>query len=210
MNSNATPRSSRPYLIAAAVLLIALAAYLLYPVLAGGDKLPVVMDAPDFALTDPAGAPVTQADFDGQVRLVEFIFTSCPDICPATTANMVQMQEPLKEKGWFGDEVQFVAITFDPETDTPERLAEYADRMGMDLSGWTLIRDDEQKTKDYAANFNISIQRLDQGQYMHSVTSLLLIDGQHRVRKIYKMGEDMNNDQIMADLESVVTERSPS
>jgi len=205
--SHTRKTSMRRYVIAIVILCIAAAGYLMLQSLFRSDLLPVKMNSPAFALTDLQGETVTERDFDGKIRLTSFIFTRCPDICPATTANMVALQAELQEQGRFGNGVEFVSITFDPDNDTPEVLQQYADRMGIDQSGWTLLRGEEEKVKELASQYKFSIVRLDDGLFAHSVTSLLLIDGQQRVRRIYRMGEDMENDQILADIETLLKEQ---
>jgi protein SCO1/2 len=50
--------------------------------------------------------------FKGEVLVVGYIFTNCPDICPLTTNNMNLVYQKLKKEGLNG--VRFVAISFDP------------------------------------------------------------------------------------------------
>ncbi|WP_317890721.1 SCO family protein [Paenibacillus arenilitoris] len=139
--------------------------------------------------------------------MVSFIFTRCPDICPATTANMVLLQDSLRERGVFGKDVEFVSISFDPDNDTPEVLRQYADRMGVDQNGWTLLRGTEEEVGKLASGYNLSIAKLEDGLFAHSVTSLLLIDRQQRVRNIYRMGEDMDNEIILKEIDDLLKER---
>ncbi|MUG66792.1 redoxin domain-containing protein [Paenibacillus campinasensis] len=181
--------------------------YLLFGFYFRQAALPVKMNSPEFTLLDIHGQTVTENDYDGKVRLTSFIFTRCPDICPATTINMVALQNELQKQGTFGDEVEFVSITFDPDNDTPEVLKQYAERLGIDQSGWSLLRGEEEKVKELAAQYNLSIVRLDDGLFAHSITSLLLIDGQQRVRAIYRMGEDMENEQILKDIDTLLKEQ---
>ncbi|WP_339224140.1 SCO family protein [Paenibacillus sp. FSL W7-1332] len=198
--------SKRSYIILAIIIIIIAIGYWLFASFYK-PALPVKMNSPAFSLSDLHGETVTEAQFDGKIRLTSFIFTRCPDICPATTANMVALQSELQKQGQFGNEVEFVSITFDPENDTPEVLQQYAERMGIDQSGWTLLRGDENKVKDLASQYNLSIVRLDDGLFAHSITSLLLIDGKQRVRQIYRMGEDMENEQIITDIKTLLKEQ---
>ncbi|GIQ65951.1 hypothetical protein PACILC2_45190 [Paenibacillus cisolokensis] len=199
--------SKSPFLIPLLILFIVIIAYWLYDSYFRPNSLPVKMDSPAFSLSDLNGEPVTEARFDGKVRITSFIFTRCPDICPATTANMVVLQSELQKQGLFGKDVEFVSITFDPVNDTPEVLQQYAERMGIDQSGWTLLRGEQGEVKDLASKYNLSIIRLDDGLFAHSVTSLLLIDGKQRVRNIYKMGEEMENEKILADIKTLLDEQ---
>lgn len=159
--------------------------------------LPVIKQAPDFKLLDVNGKPFQFNESNGKVRLVEFLFTSCPDICPMTTYNMVQIQNELKQQQLWGKKVQFLSITFDPEQDTPEVFKAYGDRMGMDYSGWTLLTGTEKETADVAKSFGVMVQKLPDNTFVHSVTSLMLVDATGKIRKIFKMGDEMNNDEII-------------
>src|SRR6059058_4446666 len=90
----------------------------------GNEPLPELGPAPPFALTAQDGAPVTLADLRGKVVAVNFIYTACPDICPLLTQKLVEVQDALGDS--FGDKIQFVSVTLDPEHDTPEVLKDYA------------------------------------------------------------------------------------
>ena len=199
--------SKSPFLIPMLILFVIVVAYWIYDSSFRSSSLSVKMDSPAFALSDLNGETVTEARFDGKVRLTSFIFTRCPDICPATTANMVLLQSELQKQGLFGKDVEFVSITFDPVNDTPEVLQQYAERMGIDQSGWTLLRGGEEEVKGLASKYDFSIVRIEDGLFAHSVTSLLLIDGKQRVRDIYKMGEEMDNEQILSDIKRLLAEQ---
>ncbi|MEF3312117.1 SCO family protein [Paenibacillus sp. GYB004] len=205
---SADRRSSKnPLLVSLLILFLVVVAYWLYDTFFRSNSLQIKMNSPAFSLTDLNGETVTEARFDGKIRITSFIFTRCPDICPATTANMVALQSELQKQGLFGKEVEFVSITFDPVNDTPDVLQQYAERLGIDQRGWTLLRGEEGEVKTIASKYNISIVRLDDGLFAHSVTSLLLIDGKQRVRNIYKMGEEMDNEKMMSDIKTLLEEQ---
>ncbi|WP_182301106.1 SCO family protein [Cohnella cholangitidis] len=192
------------------VFVLGLAVYFVYRSLSSESALPIVKAAPDFVLQNIDNTLMTASVNKGKVVLMEFMFTSCPDICPLTTYKMVQLQEQLKQKNMFGNQVRFVAVTFDPERDTPEVLRDYAQRMNMDSSGWYILRGEEEQTKKIAAEYGIMVQNLGDGQFVHTVTSLNLIDSEQRIRKVYAMGEEMNSEEIMKDIESLLAEQSKS
>jgi protein SCO1/2 len=78
--------------------------------------------ARDFSLPDQDGKPRSLKDFAGQVVVVFFGFTQCPDVCPTTLTELAQVKKML---GADGAKVQGVFITVDPERDTPEVLKAY-------------------------------------------------------------------------------------
>ena len=78
--------------------------------------------ARDFALTDHNGQPRTLKDFAGKAVVVFFGYTQCPDVCPTTMLELVEVKKLL---GRDGERLQGLFITVDPERDTPEVLKSY-------------------------------------------------------------------------------------
>jgi protein SCO1/2 len=78
--------------------------------------------AKGFTLPDTQGQTRTLADFKGKVVMVFFGYTQCPDFCPTTLSEMVQVKHDL---GAQGEKMQAVFITLDPERDKPELLTTY-------------------------------------------------------------------------------------
>lgn len=66
-------------------------------------------------------------DYKGDISVISFIFTNCPDVCPVITANMTNIQKELQDTSG----VNFIEITFDPERDTPSVLREYKELYGL-------------------------------------------------------------------------------
>jgi len=73
-------------------------------------------------LTDHTGRPRTLADFRGKLVVLFFGYTQCPDVCPTTLTELVEVKRLL---GKDGDRLQALFITVDPERDTPELLKAY-------------------------------------------------------------------------------------
>jgi protein SCO1 len=71
-----------------------------------------------------------------RIAVVSFIYTSCSEICPVATARLSQLQEKLGDH--MGRDVFFYSITVDPETDTPERMQDYAKTFGAG-PGWLFL-----------------------------------------------------------------------
>jgi protein SCO1 len=165
-------------------------------------QIPVIKKVNDFTLDNINGSTFTLSETNGKVRLVEFIFTHCPDICPATTFNMAKMQEQLKAKGLFGDKVAFVTITFDPERDTPEVLQAYADKFGADQSGWYFLRGDQAAVEKVTKDFGIAVLKQPDGAFAHTAR-MFLVDKDGNMRRAYGMASDMDMDQMLKDMEQL-------
>jgi protein SCO1 len=89
--------------------------------------------APAFSLQDHAGRTVTLDGLRGKAVVLTFMYTRCPDFCPATAAKLRQTLELLgKDAG----QVAAIAVSVDPEHDTVEAAREFSARMRMPESGW--------------------------------------------------------------------------
>jgi cytochrome oxidase Cu insertion factor (SCO1/SenC/PrrC family)/mono/diheme cytochrome c family protein len=71
-----------------------------------------------------------------RIVVVNFFYTSCTDLCSLSTARLAQVYDWLGER--MGRDVFFVSITLDPENDTPEKLATFAEGFNID-KGWTFL-----------------------------------------------------------------------
>lgn len=96
----------------------------------GGDYFPNV------TLTSHEGKQVRFFDdlIKGKVVMVNFIFTSCPDVCPLETARLREVQKLLGDR--VGKDVFMYSISIDPLTDTPAVLKAYAEKFQVG-PGWT-------------------------------------------------------------------------
>ncbi|WP_049925570.1 SCO family protein [Halopiger goleimassiliensis] len=104
-------------------------------------------EVPSFSVTDPfAEETITDEQFRGErAMMITFIFTSCPDgVCPALLQMLRAGQQDAQAEG-YADDVAFIAITFDPEYDTRERLQEEADAVGIDphADNWHFLRPED-------------------------------------------------------------------
>ncbi len=78
--------------------------------------------AKDFALSDQNGQVRSIKDFAGKVVVVFFGYTQCPDVCPTTLQELLEVKRLL---GAEGEKLQAVFVTVDPERDTPDMLRAY-------------------------------------------------------------------------------------
>lgn len=98
-------------------------------------ELPKLGELPAFSLTDSSAKTVTDGDLRGHVVVADFFFTSCQDVCPILTAHMAEVQAHYAGD----DRVRLVSLSVDPVTDTPEKLAAYAQRFGADTTRWWFL-----------------------------------------------------------------------
>jgi protein SCO1/2 len=107
--------------------------------------------ARDFALTDHSGQARSVKDFAGKVVVMFFGYTQCPDVCPTTMAELVEVKKLL---GKDGDRVQGVFVTIDPQRDTPEVLKAYMGNFDPTfLALYTTPENLEKTAKDFKAYY---------------------------------------------------------
>lgn len=76
---------------------------------------------PDFTLTSTDGRPFRfRAETDGQVTLLFFGYTACPDVCPVHMANIAEALDRISPGE--RERVRVVFVSTDPDRDTPERI----------------------------------------------------------------------------------------
>jgi protein SCO1/2 len=102
---------------------------------AGIVLLPQSRTLPALSLTNQDGQAVALDQLKGQWNLLFFGYTFCPDICPATLAQLRQLQGQLPPETL--SKLRVVLVTVDPNRDTPEQLKKYLNYFDAGFIGWT-------------------------------------------------------------------------
>jgi protein SCO1/2 len=98
--------------------------------------------APDFTLVDGlTGKPVTLSALRGKVVALTFLYTQCPDVCPLTAQRFREAQRAL---GGRGGEVVFMAVSVDPQGDTPANVRAFSSATQLSENWHYLIGPREQ------------------------------------------------------------------
>jgi cytochrome oxidase Cu insertion factor (SCO1/SenC/PrrC family) len=87
-----------------------------------------------FTLTERSGNQVQWQDLVGKVRVTSFFFSSCPANCLRQNLKVQEIQQ-----AYAGKDVVCVSITCDPDTDSPERLREYAAKLNAPPDQWLFL-----------------------------------------------------------------------
>jgi len=181
-----------------------------------GAKNTMALDV-DRTLTDTTYALINQDssavrfpdDFLGTPIVLGTIYTNCPNICPQITANMKNIRRQLPDTS----AVQFVSVTFDPQRDTPARLASYRNQFKLTGTSWQFLTGDT--TTIGALMDRLDVRHTIKGTdrafpttppdsayvFNHS-NQITLIDSQGRVRAEYA-GSQTPPDLIVSDLETI-------
>lgn len=102
---------------------------------AGIVLLPQSRNLPELSLTNQDGQSVAVDQLKDQWSLLFFGYTFCPDICPATLAQLRQLQGQLPPETLA--KLRIVLVTVDPHRDTPEQLKKYLDYFDAGFIGLT-------------------------------------------------------------------------
>lgn len=102
---------------------------------AGIILLPQSRSLPDLSLTNQDGQAVAVDQLKDQWSLLFFGYTFCPDICPATLAQLRQLQGQLPPETLA--KLRIVLVSVDPQRDTPEQLKKYLDYFDAGFIGLT-------------------------------------------------------------------------
>ena len=94
--------------------------------------------APEFTLRADTGKPVRLRDWRGNVVLLYFGYTSCPDVCPTTLSDLADVKKQL---GPAAQRLRVALVTVDPERDTAKRLHTYVQAFDPTFVGLTERKD---------------------------------------------------------------------
>jgi len=165
-------------------------------------ELPVLNTLPAFEFTDQDGKAFGSAQLEGGLWVANFIFTSCPTVCPAFTAQMKGLQGRLPD----GEErPMLVSFSVDPETDTPPVLKEYAAKHGADSSGWRFLTGSTEMIRSIVVEgFKTSIEPDPSraGNILHG-SHFVLVDEQMRVRGYYGAQDPVAHDRLLEDIDGL-------
>ncbi len=159
--------------------------------------LPVLGSVPGFSLTERSGRTVTADDLAGHVWIADFVFTRCPDFCPALTSRMSRLQARIAGGT---DPIRLVSVSVDPAHDTPEILRDYATRAkaGPD---WLFLTG---TPGDIAALLRggFKVAWADDGPPASPITHsdrFVLVDRERRIRGYYHGTEEADVERLARD-----------
>jgi len=117
------------------------------------------------------GDRVTLAQWRGAPIVLAALYTSCKETCPHTLAHLRQVYDQYTREH---RRAEFVVITIDPETDTPERLREF--RASKQLpDAWHLLTGDKRETEQLAEVMGIHLMEM--GAHTVHDSKIVVFDG---------------------------------
>lgn len=159
--------------------------------------------AGEIELARADGSVFKLSDERGDIVLLFFGYTSCPDVCPTTLADMklaIQAMKPAE-----AEQIKVVFVTVDPERDTPDRVQEYVDHFSTAFIG---LSGEESALEKIWSEYGIFREVMDSesatGYLVNHTARILLIDRSGYLRISFPY--DAPVEDIIHDLKLILKE----
>lgn len=155
--------------------------------------------APDFTLQDGiTGTAVTLSSLRGSTVAMAFLYTHCPDVCPLTAANFRAAQRSL---GSDASHVRFVAVSVDPEGDTPDAVRAFS--AAHDLStNWNYLIGPRAQLQQVWSAYGIGAYSAGTGMAVQHNDAIYVLDAAGREREV--VHSDTSVSDLVSDLRVVL------
>jgi protein SCO1/2 len=170
-----------------------------------GGRLPDPLDgatAPNFRLTDARGGKLDTRDLAGRPYMVTFLYTRCRDICLTIGREIGQALRRLGQK----ERVVALAVSVDPEGDTPARVGRWLQEQRLPANFRYLIGSRRELRPVWKAYYAAAQPR--HSEESRHTTSIWLVDGRGRLRTKFSAGVPVPPADIAHDLRLLVRERA--
>jgi protein SCO1 len=169
-----------------------------------------VQPAPALPLTDQFGQPFSLSTQKGKVVVVYFGYTSCPDNCPITLAQLTQVWMQLDQQQ--APLFQPIFVTVDPARDTEEVIARYLSAFSRPLGddqglGFIGLRGLPGELDPVMAAYGVQAEKQPQpasgdGYTVGHTASIFIIDAQGNLIETFPYGAVL--DDILWDVRYLI------
>ena len=185
------------------------------PPVPGSYALPVIKIAADGPIIDSDSRALNLSELThGRITLLSFIYTRCaaPRACPYATGVLYNLHALSADDEALAKNMRLVSLSFDPDYDTPQRLATYSGAMRDEKSGceWHFVTAKSRAELDGILNgYGQAVDKRSnpndpQGPLYH-ILRVFLIDGQGRIRNIYSSAT-LDPRLVLADVKTLLLE----
>lgn len=180
----------------------------------GSYQLPGLGKAKDGEVLDTQGKAQRLHDLFGkQYVLLAFVYSSCSDVngCPLTSHVFYSIKAQMKHEPALAGRLKLISLSFDPEVDTPEVMALYANnfRYAGNAGVWQFVTtSSEQQLTPILRDYNQDVQRQYtaggkySGAFAH-VLRVFLIDPEKQIRNIYSVAF-LHKDLLLNDVRTLM------
>jgi cytochrome oxidase Cu insertion factor (SCO1/SenC/PrrC family) len=135
--------------------------------------------APDIALVNQFGQPMSLSQFRGKVVVLSFQDSECTTVCPLTAQSMLEAKQLL---GAAGSQVQLLGVDANPDATSVTDVLAYSRVHGL-VNQWDFLTGTPAQLKATWSAYHIAVQ-IQQGQIDHT-PALFVIDQRGREQKLY-------------------------
>ena len=116
-------------------------------------------------------------DLKGKTLVMVMIYTTCKAACPRLVADMRNIESKIPKQNL--EDLRFVLVSIDPETDTPARLKAFAKENFMDDQHWTFLQGSESSVREFANVLAVKYKQISPMDFSHSnIISVFNEDGE--------------------------------
>ncbi len=105
-------------------------------------------------------------DLKGKTLVMVMIYTTCKAACPRLVADMRNIEVQIPDE--LIQDINFIMISIDPETDTPERLKAFAIENQMDDEQWTFLQGTTSNVREFANVLAVKYKQISPMDFSHS------------------------------------------
>ncbi len=159
---------------------------------------------PEFSYLNQDSVLISSKDIQHKIWIADFMFTSCPTICPVMTTNMKYLSELTQD---LQDQIQFLSFSIDPNRDSPSVFRKYILERELNTANWFFFTGDEEETADLAFNFfHVGVQRTDieEDEGFEHTDTFVLVDQDGHVRGLYQGTKKEDVERLEKDLRKLI------
>lgn len=123
---------------------------------------------PDVEFEDSFGRKYSFSEFENKYVFITFFYTACTTVCIQLEVNMGKVYDMIPEQ-YIGEDIVFLSISFDPETDDPATLSRYKDYFNSDGETWRMATIPDQGELDtLLKEFGVIVIPSGDGHFAHN------------------------------------------
>ncbi len=173
------------------------------PTVKDGNAIPHKI--PEFSFVDQDSNRITVNTFEGKIFVADFFFSTCPDICPKMSQQMLRVHDEFLEN----DKVGILSHSLDPEYDTPAVLSDYAEKLGVRTEKWHMVTGyDRRFINEFGQKNYLVTAKEDEnapGGILHS-GHFILVDTERHIRGVYDGTLPEEVDMLIHDMKRLLNE----
>lgn len=146
------------------------------------------------------GNKIKLADLQGKVLVTAMIFTSCKTACPRLTAEMRNIAKKVGDTD--PENIRYVLISIDPDTDTPEVMSNYLKSNGFSGKEWLFLRSSEENTRMLANVMAVKYKKITPVEFSHS--NIISVYSKNGTLAFQKEGLDTGDDATAEEIKNQI------